>query len=434
MKKHMMKAVAVLRMAVFVAIPALAFIACSGNSPSDPPSVPVSKTALAGAISAAETLLGTVATNEATDPATVDIGEKYATAAAKNAYQTAITTANGVNTNSAATQSQVDGAVSALATATTTFYGAIKTGTKPPLPALAGSVSITGTAQVGHTLTAVPALTDVTTGIVYKWTRNGEPASLSSVDTYTLIGADADHTITVTVSHPDYSGTQTATTATVAAETVVNALDLSTLVTAPVKGEAQNTTFTDNDQYTGTIAWKLNDGTTDAPTTFAAGAVYKAILTLTAKTGYTFTGVAANSFRHTGATTVANAVDTGVVTITFPATLVEVGITIGLDKGLVIVTGPEGNPIVVDPAEPAFILSKTGGDKPAFITLTATGFASGEWRLDGDTTSSPLGTGNTITLNAATNSALDARSHSITFRGVQDEQPYAIQIPFAVVK
>jgi hypothetical protein len=48
--------------------------------------------------------------------------------------------------------------------------------------------------------------------------------------------------------------------------------------------------------------------------------VYTATITLTAKTGYTLTGVTANFFTVAGATSVSNSADSGVVTAVFPAT------------------------------------------------------------------------------------------------------------------
>jgi hypothetical protein len=53
---------------------------------------------------------------------------------------------------------------------------------------------------------------------------------------------------------------------------------------------------------------------------FAASTEYRAVLTLTAKSGFTFTGLAANSFSYTEATSVTNDANSGTVTITFPAT------------------------------------------------------------------------------------------------------------------
>jgi uncharacterized protein with FMN-binding domain len=106
-----------------------------------------------------------------------------------------------------------------------------------------------------------------------------------------------------------------------AAQPVSADLDLTALVIAPAKGASPDTTFADQTEYTGTIAWFESDGTTAAPATFDASTVYKAILTLTAKTGFTFTGVAANAFTYTGQPVPTNAADSGTVTITFPSTV-----------------------------------------------------------------------------------------------------------------
>jgi len=86
-------------------------------------------------------------------------------------------------------------------------------------------------------------------------------------------------------------------------------------VTAPVFGGTPVTAITETAQYTGTVSWN--------PTisgTFAASTVYTATITLTAKAGFTLTGVAANSFTVAGATSTTNAVNSGVVTAVFPAT------------------------------------------------------------------------------------------------------------------
>jgi hypothetical protein len=88
-------------------------------------------------------------------------------------------------------------------------------------------------------------------------------------------------------------------------------------VTAPVTGATPVAAITETAQYTGTVSWSpalAADGT------FAPGTAYAATITLTAKPGFTFTGVAANSFTVAGATSVTNSADTGVVTAVFPAT------------------------------------------------------------------------------------------------------------------
>jgi len=56
-----------------------------------------------------------------------------------------------------------------------------------------------------------------------------------------------------------------------------------------------------------------------SPVTFAAATAYTATITLTAQTGFTFSGVAANTFIVAGASAT-NAANTGSVTAVFPAT------------------------------------------------------------------------------------------------------------------
>jgi len=94
-------------------------------------------------------------------------------------------------------------------------------------------------------------------------------------------------------------------------------LDLSSLVTEPLAGVAPLTTFTAQEQFTGTIVWdpEISD-------VFESFTVYSAILSLTAKKGYTFTGIAVDSFTHTGASSVntTGSEDTCTVTIIFPET------------------------------------------------------------------------------------------------------------------
>jgi hypothetical protein len=109
-------------------------------------------------------------------------------------------------------------------------------------------------------------------------------------------------------------------------DTVVNVFSLDGKVSAPAWDAQPVTTGIDTTQYMGTVAWQTQDGTAHSGA-FAASTVYKAIVTLTAKSGFTFTGVAANSFRYTGATEITNAADSGTVTISFPATAAFIAVT-----------------------------------------------------------------------------------------------------------
>jgi hypothetical protein len=139
--------------------------------------------------------------------------------------------------------------------------------------------------------------------------------------TFTGVAANAfTYSGATSVTNTAGSGTITITfpaTAEEGANTVVNILDLTSKVTAPVKDAAPITAFSETTQYTGTIAWKKADDT-EVSGNFAAGTVYKAVVTLTAKSGFTFAGVAADAFTYSGATSVTNTAGNGTVTITFP--------------------------------------------------------------------------------------------------------------------
>jgi hypothetical protein len=98
--------------------------------------------------------------------------------------------------------------------------------------------------------------------------------------------------------------------------TVDSVIDIAAIpgVTAPAGGATPVTTITETDQYTGTVSWDPADNPFDYET------VYTATITLTAKSGYTLTGVTADFFTLAGATTDTNDADSGVVTAVFPET------------------------------------------------------------------------------------------------------------------
>ncbi|MDR2021491.1 MAG: alginate lyase family protein [Treponema sp.] len=96
------------------------------------------------------------------------------------------------------------------------------------------------------------------------------------------------------------------------------ALDLTALVTKPSSGFAPETQGIDTPWYTGTLAWKERGGA-DLTGSFEGGKAYTAVLTLTAKEGFTFAGTGANVFSCSGAETVTNLAGSGTVSIAFPA-------------------------------------------------------------------------------------------------------------------
>lgn len=86
-------------------------------------------------------------------------------------------------------------------------------------------------------------------------------------------------------------------------------------VTAPVTGATPVTTITETAQYTGTVSWSPA-----VSNMFVSNTVYTATITLTAKAGFTLTGVTADFFTVAGTTSDTNPANSGVVTAVFPAT------------------------------------------------------------------------------------------------------------------
>lgn len=85
---------------------------------------------------------------------------------------------------------------------------------------------------------------------------------------------------------------------------------------APVVGEAPAAAI-ETAQYTGTVAWSPDHEA------FAHETVYTATLTLTAKEGWTLSGVAEDFFTVEGALSTENAAGSGVVTALFPITYAD---------------------------------------------------------------------------------------------------------------
>jgi outer membrane protein OmpA-like peptidoglycan-associated protein len=127
----------------------------------------------------------------------------------------------------------------------------------------------------------------------------GTPTETSTATVYTITGTNP-------------RGTDTATfTLGVNLRTISIA---AVPITAPVSGATPLASISSNGQYTTAITWN------GSPSTFAASTIYTAIATVTPVTNYTLTGVTANFFTVTGATSVSNSANAGVITAVFPAT------------------------------------------------------------------------------------------------------------------
>ena len=172
--------------------------------------------------------------------------------------------------------------------------------------------SVTATAEYTGTVTWSPTASPTFAhGMTYTATITLAPQSgftLTGItaDTFTVAGATSVH-------NSVDSGVITAIFPATSLTTVGNFAIAG--VTAPVAGATPVSTITETPEYTGTVTWSPA-----ASPTFSYSQVYTATITLAAKSGYTFDGVAADTFTVTGATTVHSLVNAGVVTATFPAT------------------------------------------------------------------------------------------------------------------
>ncbi|GHV71376.1 hypothetical protein AGMMS49928_22860 [Spirochaetia bacterium] len=203
----------------------------------------------------------------------------------------------------------------------------------------------------------------------------------------------------------------------------VNIFDLTGKITAPVRWVWPVTTFTETAQYTGTVVWQTGTGTS-LKGTFAASTIYKAVVTLKTKTGYTFSGVAANSFTYTGATAV-NAANSGIVTITFPATAAEppgnADLTITFNQIA------DAAPVITEP-----IIRLTGTPKTVTLTVTNSGqYTSIAWRVDNQNTSE---TGSSFILDASNTAYNKVGVHYVSVEVVKSGVPYNKTVLFTVEK
>ena len=118
-----------------------------------------------------------------------------------------------------------------------------------------------------------------------------------NADSFIYTGAVVTHgegsgkTLTITITFPPTDSPLADT---------VTLLSLDAVITAPVESEEPLNPDINTTQYTGTVVWARGDGAAMDPV-FQYNTIYKAVLSISAKTGFTFTGLGANSFTYTGA-------------------------------------------------------------------------------------------------------------------------------------
>ena len=189
-------------------------------------------------------------------------------------------------------------------------------GVTAPVAGATPATIVAETAQYTGTVAWSPANVPFGSGAVYTAT-----ITLTPKTGYTLEGVTANFFTVAgvtSVSNAANSGVITA----VFPATEASKISLAEIggVTAPVAGATPKTTVTETAQYTGVVVWSPA-----VASTFDYAQTYTATITLTPKTGYTFTGVTANSFTVAGATAT-NAANSGVITAVFPATVSKISL------------------------------------------------------------------------------------------------------------
>jgi hypothetical protein len=195
--------------------------------------------------------------------------------------------------------------------------------------------------------------------------------------TPTSVAGATDYTVTAT--NASGSTTQTFTLTVIAAPIVISVAAIAG-VTAPVTGATPVSTTTVGTGYTGTVSWASSGGALGG--NFAAATTYTATITLTPTSGYTLTGVSANFFSVTGATSVTHSADAGVITAVFPATAV------GAATAAAITTQPtgaaSGSTLAIQPV--IRIVDASGNTVTTSSVNVVASIASGTGTLSGTTT------------------------------------------------
>jgi len=147
------------------------------------------------------------------------------------------------------------------------------------LPLISGSVTITGTTQVGQTLTASTTSLGGSGTISYQWKRGSDVIGTNS--TYILQSADAGNTITVTVTRADNTGSvSSAATATI---TLPNLTGSVSITGTAQKGQTLSV-VTSSLGGSGTISYQWNRSGTAI-----SGATGSTYIPQLADIGYTIT-------------------------------------------------------------------------------------------------------------------------------------------------
>jgi hypothetical protein len=270
--------------------------------------------------------------------------------------------------------------------------------------ALTGTVSISGQAIVGQTLTAVTTSLNGSGTITYQWNRRDTAAGVDSPianainSTYTLVANDNGKYITITVTRNENNGSVTSS-ATEAVALPALSGTVSINGTAIVGQTLTAGTGSLNGSGTITYQWNRRDTAagTDSPIANAARSTYTLV---TDDSGKYIT------------VTVTRSGNNGSVTSSATAAVQNTDISIGPPK--------------LSAAD--LVFSPASGPYTGTFTVTAPeGFESYRWLVDGN----GIGEGRIFTLNLET-VKLGEGTHSITLIAVKGGAAYSAGASFTI--
>jgi len=256
----------------------------------------------------------------------------------------------------------------------------------------------TGTVAWSPAVNGTFAASTIYTATVTITPRAGYTLDGVAADFFTVAGA-------ATVSNDANSGVITVTF-----PHTIGTINIAAIrgLTVPVTGEIPVTDIGDeNEQYSGTITWWPR---VPENGTFAASTTYTASVDLSAKTGYTLTGVPANFFTVAGADTVTNSANPFYVAVKFPQT----GSLLGgfeyywVDQHDSLVTSSNGSAIVL-------------AGQTLTITAQGSGYVVKQWYLNGINTGQ---NGNTFKFSDTT----AGKKHTISLFVEKDGKLYNTNI------
>ena len=148
-------------------------------------------------------------------------------------------------------------------------------------PPLTGTVTITGTAQVGQALTANTAALGGSGDLSFQWMRGDTPIESASGSTYVVQAADVGSMITVVVSRTGYSGSVESNAVGPVIAAPLPPLTGTVIITGTAQVGQTLTANTDDLGGSGTISYQWLSGTTNVGTNSSTYIVQTADVGLT---------------------------------------------------------------------------------------------------------------------------------------------------------